>query len=372
MTRSPKKKRGFSLIEMLLVVTLIVAMGLLQLRKLKSDTEEAQAKAAGQEIAAASESMTLYAKRNIPALQAMADPNCAPVAGFANICELSLNALNTSGAAPPGWSGMNHAIGSPYKAYFRRVASTPTPAGPGDFNLESLIFTEQGWLVGGTGAPQLSLLGSAARHAGAVGGVINGGEGRGLSSGWELPAGSFPNMADAQLAASAQLQGQALGAHLPVNGSRAMTGDLNLNGFRLNNVQDIMVNGNGMKGQNISSAMPNWVLKGVYGVADFDADNAGGTVPIPMCPDSANGAGSARVLVSMQALYNEQFGGYATGLPGQDPNAAVASLEGARGAWNFYALEDSANGVWRTYIRRYYDNGYIPGEGLAAVYCYYP
>lgn len=370
--RARSLSRGYSLIEILLVVVLIMGMSMLALQKLKKDTEQAQAKTAGQEIALAHEALGLYVKRNTAALQSMSDANCVAAAGFAEVCELNLSALTTSGLAPPGWSGYNNAIGSAYKAYVRRLPSTPTPAGPGDYNLESLIITEQPWRVGGTGAEQTELVRAAARQAGAAGGATAAGAAQGLNGGWELEAGSYPGMSSGQLAASAQLQGAALGMHLPVDGSRTMSGALNLNGFRLNNADDIMVNGNGMKGQNISAVMPNWVLKGVYGVADYDADNAGGTVPIPMCPDSANGRGSARVLVSMQALYNEQFGGYATGLPGQDPNGAVASLEGARGAWNFYALEDSANGVWRTYIRRYYDNGYIPGEGLAAVYCYYP
>lgn len=361
---------GFSLIELMLVLALIAGMSALAVTKLRREAEMSEAKVAGVDLAYASEAMTLYMKAHASALQTMTDPNCLP-SGVADVCRLNLAILAQEGLMSAGWQPYNAAARSDYSGYVRRVPPVSGATVASDYNLESLLMTDLPWTSGGVGVSVLAL-NTAARAAGAIAGITRAGTAVGLSEGWTMAAGRYPNMGDGQLVASAVAHTQAMGTYLPLDGSRAMKGELALNAYRLNNAQDITLNGNGMKNQKVSDLMPNWVLKGVYGVSDYDADNAGGTVPIPICPDSAGGAGTARVLVSMQSLYNEQFGGYVSGVAGNTPADAIMSLNGAFGAWNFYALEDSGSGVWRTYIRRFYDNGYIPGEGMAAVYCYYP
>lgn len=363
------KNKGYSLVEILIVLSIIVALSALALQKLKSDAEKVQAEGAGQEIVNVTDWLVLYMKRNVNTLQGQIDPNCIPVSGTPLVCRLDLRALVVQGFAPVGWEAYSPMVKSNYTAYVRLLPPVTALQNVQEYNLQAYVQTDNAWLVGGSGTKvDTALVGAAARAAGSVGGVTNGAGASGTNGNWTLAAGSFPGMGQGQLVGLAQVQAQALGSYLNLAGTRPLTGDLELNGFRLNNTQDIMINANNMKRRQVSTMMPTWVFKGAYGVSDYDVDAAGGSVPIPVCPDS----GVPKVLVSMQALYNERFGGYSSGIAAADPSQAATNMSGAYGAWNFYALQDTSAGIWRTYIRRFYDNGYIPGEGIASVYCYYP
>jgi hypothetical protein len=129
----------------------------------------------------------------------------------------------------------------------------------------------------------------------------------------------------------------------------------------------------------LSHLAPNWVLRGVYNIVDYDSDASAtkdnSTVPRPTCADSDDSSGIPKVLIKMTSMYNEMFSGLSDGTPVQpgDTQATQSNrLTSAYGAWNTFALEDLTHNRWQTYIRRFYDNGYIPGEGLAEVYCFYP
>ena len=125
----------------------------------------------------------------------------------------------------------------------------------------------------------------------------------------------------------------------------------------------------------VSDLASNWVLKNVYNVSDFDSNNTVGSVPRPTCADADASNGVPKILLKMNAMYNEMYGGMSYGEPVQPSDSQLTMMQkqiAAYGGWNFYALEDTSNNLWRVYIRRFYDNGYIPGEGLAEVYCYYP
>ncbi len=371
------KSRGFTLIELLLVLSIIMGMGVMELQKMKREAEETMARSAGEDIGRAAEAMSAYLSRHMNRLQQQADPNCAPTA-VAGICQFDLLALVREGLMPNGWRGTNTPLKANYSAFVRLV---PAGAGGGSINnLEGLIFTTTPWLDGGdVGDIKIAALNAAARAAGSIGGVSRANGANGLFGAWSIPAAAgYPGLTDGQLAAQTVVQASTLDEFLPRDGSRPMTGNLNMGGYRINNAQDMQLIGPASLPRNklASTLMPNWVLKGVYTVTDYGADAANGTVPRPICPDSDGiSTGVPRILVKMTNLHNEMIGGFSYGEPRQDPNAQYESaktLVPAFGGWNFYALEDSGTNTWRTYIRRYYDSGYIAGEGLAEVYCYYP
>ena len=371
------KSLGFTLIELLLVLAIMMGLGALELQKMKKEAEDTLAKSAGVEIGKASEAMGVYISRHMNRIQLQADPNCVPTA-VPGICEFNLLSLVQEGLMPTGWTTRNDALKKDYEAFVRIIPGGA--GGPSENNLEGLIFTSTPWLDGGaSGDAKTAALSAAARAAGPSGGVSQANGAIGLFGAWAIPAAAgYPGLSDGQLAAQTVIQASTLDAFLPRDGSRPMTGNLNMGGYRINNAQDMELLGPNslQRNKNVSSLMPNWVLKGVHTVADYGMDPANGTVPRPVCPDSDGfSTGLPRIIVKMTSMHNEMFGGYSYGEPRPDPNAKVESaktLIPAYGGWAFYALEDGASNTWRTYIRRFYDNGYIGGEGLAEVYCYYP
>ena len=249
-----------------------------------------------------------------------------------------------------------------------------------DYDVEAFIRTDDAWQDGAN--TLWGQLGAAAKEAGSSAGVIQNGAATGLYGAWSAPIGSYPGMAEGQLAGVVKVQASTVNQYVKVNGSVAMRGALNMGNYRVNNVNDIQLTGQaslprqgGGVNPMVSALAPNWVLKGVYNVADYDANNAAGTVAQPVCPDADATGGVPKILVKMSALRGEAYGGMSSGTatsPSDTQAQQQAKLTPAYGGWNIYALEDTSAKVWRTYVRRYYDNTFISGEALAEVYCYYP
>lgn len=384
------KPMGFSLIELLLVVGIIMGLSMLEFQKMRADSNEAAAEQAGRDFGVVTDALRSYAVKHMAAYQDMnnaaALPGlypaiCAPV--DTDTCELDLTILRREGLVNAGWLPVNSAIKTGYKAYVRRVAPAGGASAIGDYNIESIVRTEAGWTYGTSFV--WAMLGSAAKQAGPAAGVVKSGVATGLFGAWSMPVARYPGLAEGQLVGVVKVNASALGQYVKLDGSRAMTGPLNMGNNRINNINDMQLLGpSSLPRQSTSMApmvsdmAPNWVLKGVYNVADYGsdpADPASGVVPWPTCPDSEASGAVPRILVKMSSLYNEMYGSMSNGvgvLPTDTQAQMMAKLTPAYGGWNFYALEDTPNKVWRVHVRRFYDNGYIPGEALAEVYCFYP
>lgn len=197
-----------------------------------------------------------------------------------------------------------------------------------------------------------------------------------------MDSSKYPGLVDGQLVGVVKINASALNQFVRLDGTLPMTGALNMGNNRINNARDMQLLGpsslprqSGAVAPMVSDMASNWVLKGVYNVSDYDADNTVGSVPRPTCADADSSNGVPKILLKMNAMYNEMFGGMSFGEPTLTTETQLEMMRkqtASYGGWNFYALEDVPNNLWRVHIRRFYDNGYIPGEGLAEVYCYYP
>ena len=390
-----KKKNGFTLIELLIVVGIIMGITLLEFQKMKAGSDDMAAQQAGKEMGIAIEALNNYVVKYSSAFQDMNDSvkyanifpsNCTAIAGDSDTCELNLSVLVREGLVPSGWTPVNNTIKTSYKAYVRRTPAGCASVSASNCNIEAMIRTVDPWSNGGNIV--YNMLGSAVRQAGPSSGYVQTDastgldQANGLFGGWSMPVNSYPGMVDGQLMGVVKIQASTINQFINVDGSLAMLNDLNMGNYRVNNAKDVQLLGQsslprqaGSVKPMLSSLMPNYVLKGVYSVGDYDSDPVNGSVPIPVCPDATDSSnGIPRILVKMSSMYNEMYGGMSGGSAVTTSDSQLQMVQKttpAFGGWNFYALEDSTAGRWRIYVRRFYDNGYIPGEALAEVYCLY-
>lgn len=386
-----KKQLGFTLVELLLVLGVIMGLSILELRKIRAESDYERAKAAGRQFAQVYTAFDKYLNLRRGGLQRMddaaaADPNCNFVGG--NVCEVDLTAaFNDNKIMPPNWTDDFPILKTRLRAYVFRDSQGATVTNPDEYNLEGIIFAQDPWDTGwGSGGARRDLINAAAKAAGSFAGrsvATNAAEPRsavGIYGGWSVPGGRYPaGLAADQLVGIAQVQSSILNQFVRLDGSLPMTGSLDMGDYRINNASDMELIGNDggtaggpLREQLVSSLMPRWVLKGAYSVVDYDADPDNGTVPKPFCADSDLASkGLPRILLRWSALYNDMGGGYASGAPALTPEEAQATLVQPDTGFDFRAF-DADNNNWHVKIKKYYDNGFIAGQGLAEVYCYYP
>ena len=117
--RPPK---GFTLIEILLVIAILMGVGVLEMRKDVAKAKEAASIAVGKQMAIVAKASEQYMATKSSALQAMTDPNC-PATG--NSCSLSMGALIGEGYLPADFLNKVQ-FGGDYTVKVLRAAP-PTP-----------------------------------------------------------------------------------------------------------------------------------------------------------------------------------------------------------------------------------------------------
>lgn len=246
----PKRsQKGFSLLEVLLAVTIAIGLGSMQLGQLKRDTETKQAQIVGQQMRTVGNAFNAYLAQNYGSLVLMtsyAAPGTAehpgPVACNAGtrICTITSDTLRRSGLLPASFSGRN-SYGSTYNYYIRVT-------GPTDhWIVDGIVVTNDPYTVGG--AVRHDMIGAAMLEAGAdsgstrtVANQINGYNGTWLET-------SFPQVNQIGLLAYRAGYGSSNNsAYLRVDGSLPMEGSLKMGNNSIENANDITANGQ-VKGQ---------------------------------------------------------------------------------------------------------------------------
>ena len=77
-----RQPNGFTLIEILLVIAILMGVGILEMRKDVAKAKEAAAVAVGKQMALVAKASEQYMATKSSALQAMTDPNCPATGKF--------------------------------------------------------------------------------------------------------------------------------------------------------------------------------------------------------------------------------------------------------------------------------------------------
>lgn len=245
-------KKGFSLLELVLVLGVGATVGLIKFQDMKTEQENIQASAVGQQIKQVGEAVNGYINIRYDKLSMLSnaagngsDPGPRTCSG--SICEITYTTLINEGLLPSTFSGIN-AQKSAYKILLKRDGISP------NYVVNGLITTTLPWSEGSK--IRYDLLGKAMLSAGVDSGmtksatVASGYEGQ-----WSEKGSDFRNItAEGLLAYRTGFNSAMYTVYLRRDGTLPMTGDLNMGGKNIGNAKNITASGIGDFGGNVSSA----------------------------------------------------------------------------------------------------------------------
>lgn len=393
-TQGKSSHKGFTLIEILLVIAILMGVGVMEMRRDVAKANDMAAIAVGKQITLIGGAVEQYMAAHTSTLQNMSDAACV---SSGNYCTISITTLINDGLLPGNFQNVVK-FGGTYVARVLRVppptpsqAATicvnanpapigcpvPYPAGAVPFwqwGLQGVVFTSDTWKTN-SGQVEWALLGAAARQAGPLGGVTQSGTATGLYAGWTADSAFGSGLGDGQLVYLTGGQVNLWGQFVRRDGTIPMTGNLDMGKKNIMNMRDMFLNGapTNPRNKNLSSLMPNWVFKGVYAAKDGDY------IPDPMC--SAGGVAKIKVMMQLMQGTKSSFY-YDNGTFTATNSQAAAQTDLANNA-SKHALDSWADvvaaGGWIVHFQDNFSqtdstggSTTTKGEGLAELYCHYP
>ena len=234
--KNNKARNGFTLIEILLVIGIIIIMSMIKIQNINEEIEDAQAKMLAGQIQTVSEATNAFLVLKYNELSNLSSPGVSCNTG-ANTCNITLQNLNDNALLPPNFSS-NTIFGNPYEIQLKRTGTAP------NYMISGLVLTKGNKNTENT--PSLVFLGKVLHNIGRDGGLNkNTGKIIGTSNGWSADSSLFP-----VLSGKTGYIGSAVGTlsgayyvYLRRDGSLPMTGDLNMDGHNIINVNNLNATG---------------------------------------------------------------------------------------------------------------------------------
>lgn len=343
MAMKMKIKKGFSLLELTLVLGVGTMVAFMKFQDMKASQEDFTAKTAGEQIRQIGEAVNGYINLRYDKLSTLTpsssqsnDPG--PRTCNTSECEITYQTLINEGLLPVSYSGIN-IYKSPYKILLKRGGTAP------NYVINGLVVATTAWIEGGK--TRYDLLGKAMQTAGIDSGmtqsttVISGMQGQ-----WQESSSNFSNITGSGLLGfRTGFNSTLYSIYLRRDGTLPMTGDLNMGGNNINNAKNITASGTGSFGGNITSgeninAAKEVIAHNGYGdTITLGGDAAGNDYEIRL--------GTAKPLT----LYSPSAGNYTTvlqvnrnakidqrlGLMGYDPNELPSGWGGGLRTLDVYA-----------------------------------
>ncbi len=234
-------KRGFSLLELILVLGVGTAMGFIKLQDMKHNQENIIAQAVGSQIKQMGEAVNRYISIRYDKLSTLtssssqsSDPG--PRTCSATGCEITYQTLVNEGLLPSTYTGVN-AQKSAYKILLRRSGTLP------NYVINGLITTTTPWEEGG--GIRYDLLGKAMQAAGIDSGISQSKtQVSGYNGSWSEKSTDYSSINKTGLLAyHVGYDSSMYSVYLRRDGTLPMTGNLNMGGQSIYNAQDITAAG---------------------------------------------------------------------------------------------------------------------------------
>ncbi|UGA50139.1 MULTISPECIES: shufflon system plasmid conjugative transfer pilus tip adhesin PilV [Dickeya] len=239
-----RSKKGFSLLELILVLGVASAISFMKFQDLKHQQEDIQANAVGEQIKQVGNAVNGYINIRYDKLSTLTsvststgtDPGPRTCSTADSTCTITYQTLINEGLLPSTFSGMN-ARRSGYNILLRRSGSSP------NYVIDGLITTTTQWKEGDK--IRYDLLGQAMQSAGVDSGVSKTASSvSGYSGQWTEQAASYKNITNEGLLAYRVGYNSAMySVYLRRDGTLPMTGDLNMGGQDINNTVNITASG---------------------------------------------------------------------------------------------------------------------------------
>ncbi|MDH0386679.1 shufflon system plasmid conjugative transfer pilus tip adhesin PilV [Citrobacter freundii] len=236
-----QNKKGFSLLELILVLGVGSMMAFMRFQDMKTEQENVMAKAVGQQMKQIGEAVNGYINIRYDKLSTLtssssqsSDPGPRTCNGSG--CEITYQTLINEGLLPVSYTGVN-AQKSSYKIMLKRSGATP------NYVVNGLITTTLPWSE--SGKLRYDLLGKAMQEAGIDSGMTRTTSNAfGYGGQWSETSANFNNITSAgQLAFRVGFNSALYSIYLRRDGTLPMTGNLNMGGQSIYNAQDITAAG---------------------------------------------------------------------------------------------------------------------------------
>lgn len=236
-----QNKKGFSLLELILVLGVGSMMAFMRFQDMKTEQENVMAKAVGQQMKQIGEAVNGYINIRYDKLSTLtssssqsSDPGPRTCNGSG--CEITYQTLINEGLLPVSYTGVN-AQKSSYKIILKRSGATP------NYVVNGLITTTLPWSE--SGKLRYDLLGKAMQEAGIDSGMTRTTSNAfGYGGQWSETSANFNNITSAgQLAFRVGFNSALYSVYLRRDGTLPMTGNLNMGGQSVYNAQDITAAG---------------------------------------------------------------------------------------------------------------------------------
>ncbi|PLY35724.1 shufflon system plasmid conjugative transfer pilus tip adhesin PilV [Pectobacterium carotovorum] len=319
-------KKGFSLLEVALVLGIGTAMAFIKFQDMKSDQEKVMASAVGQQMKQMGEAVNRYIsirydKLSTLTLSSSQSSDPGPRTCSANGCEITYQTLINEGLLPVSYTGIN-AQKSSYTILLKRSGIAP------NYVINGLVTTTQPWSEGNS--VRYDLLGRAMQAAGIDSGMTQSATvASGTAGQWTESQNNYNGInAAGLLAYRVGYDSSMYSVYLRRDGTLPMTGDLNMGGQSINNAKDITASGdvnatsfNGTYGRFAKNVNVSEDLN-VIGFSTF-----GKNVSMNSQLTVKNGINSENYISAKTQSSKLQIGGGGT----SDPNMLLLNVSGGAG-----------------------------------------
>ncbi|WP_075208442.1 type II secretion system protein [Klebsiella michiganensis] len=236
-----KRKNGFSLLELILVLGIASAVSFMKFQDLKQEQESVQARAAGEQIKQIGEAVNGYINIRYDKLITLTtatgtgtDPGPRTCSG--SVCTITYQTLVNEGLLPASFNGVN-ANKSGYTILLKRSGTSP------NYMINGLITTNDAWIEGSK--IRFDLLGKAMQTAGIDSGMAKSAATvSGYSGSWSFNTTDYSNINKTGILGYRVGYDSAMySVYLRRDGTLPMTGDLDMGNNSINNISDITASG---------------------------------------------------------------------------------------------------------------------------------
>ncbi len=233
--------KGFSLLELTLVLGIGTVMAFVKFQDMKTNQENMMVDTVGNQIKQIGEAVNRYISIHYDKLSTLSssssqssDPGPRVCSG--NSCEITYQTLVNEGLLPVSYTGINMQKSS-YKIVLKRSGIAP------NFVINGLITTTSPWLEGGK--YRYDLLGKAMQVAGTDSGMTKSATlVSGLQGTWTETSSAFNNITAAGLLAyRVGYDSSMYSVYLRRDGTLPMTGNLNMGNQDINNARNVTAAG---------------------------------------------------------------------------------------------------------------------------------
>lgn len=283
------KKRGFTLIELTLVMAVISLISFLAFKSMSKEFEERQAEANGKQIKDVGMAVNNYIVNHYDVISKLQNASGGTLDigprtcnANKNICMITTETLSKEGLLPPTFNGKN-TYGSGYNIVIKRGGASPY------WNITGLIMTDTPLMLGSrNGNPRFDLLGLAMQTAGPDSGMTKSSSSKvdGYKGTWSANSSDYENINRLGLLGYIAGYGSnSYSAFLRRDGTLPMTGDLNMGTKNIYGAVNITASGKGTFGGEVQAG--SWVhAKNGYGdLVSFGGDASANDYEIRMDAD---------------------------------------------------------------------------------------